>query len=425
MQRDSLSSKSASFESLSSNRGVINKCTISEISLKIPEALQESVVMTNPKNNFLTKWDATLLTGYTGPTGSPGSTGPIGRHGTAGQTGATGPIGTTGPTGNTGQSGVATLTGATGPSGRTGVTGPRGVPGSATNTGETGPPGDYGPTGIDGFPGTSLYMGPTGPTGPMGPTGPTGLPGIALQTGPTGPTGPATGPTGPIGPQGEFVTPTGPTGPSNWGLATYHTISEVNQPYYDLPNGSGTYQDIRDTPSGGLTVYLPAMEPDGKHYVFCNNSPNQVILQATIAFTWLTTGNANSFFNPNVPPTDQTSVLFSNPFFRRNEMYTYDSLFYQLQGILAMFATVTKLRSPTGSREYAFQRLPTVANNWLFQSGVGSLWTALGVGVNGGNPVTTGDVFTGNIVTTIPPGGSVFLINDARQYKWQLGFGNL
>jgi hypothetical protein len=285
-----------------------------------------------------------------------------------------------------------------------------------------GPDGPQGPTGSAGTPGTALFTGPSGSVGHPGATGPTGNPGTSSETGPTGATGPVTGPTGPVGPTGPLSVPfVGPTGPSNWGLVTYGTISVSNVDYFDLPSNSGTYQSIANAPVG-FTVHLSPLETNGKRYVFANNSSNAVTVVASNTFTWDATGNANSFFCSNVPPINQTSSVFAYPFFSTVATYTYNTLLPQLQGMLGEWTNVSQLRGPGGSQRYSFLRSPSTFNTWLFQPGVGSLWTALGItGNQSGNPVNTGDVFTGSTLLTLAVGKSGFVIYDSINSRWLTG----
>lgn len=428
--QQTITSSSSSFETLSSSQGVFNKCTIAELSLKIPVALQQTVVMTNPINNFLTQYDLSLIIGppFQSPTGPTGPTGHIGQTGTAALTGPTGPLGPTGPTGPTGPAGVASLTGPSGPTGPVGATGSIGPPGSATNTGATGPQGVTGYSGPMGPAGFAQFTGPSGPTGPKGVTGPTGPAGIANETGPTGATGSYTGATGPDGPPGDITMPVGPTGPSNWGLATSNTIIELSLGYYDVPIGSGTYQSLLQA-TQAFRIYLPAIESDGKHYVFTNNTSEQLTLYATTTFDWNATGNANTFFCPNDPPTDQTAAVFANPFFSTVANYTYDSLLPQLQSMLGAWASVSQSRDTNGAQLYAFSRNLFESSSWLFQPGPGSLWTALGlIGDQTTDIITTGDVFTDYPVATVDSGKSIFVIYSAKSTgsdRWQVGYGNL
>lgn len=337
-------------ETIAANRAVIGKCSIGELSLKIPMGLQDNFLLTNPTTSSLSQFN-----------------------------GATGPF--------------------------------------------DGPDGPQGPTGSAGTPGTALFTGPSGTVGYAGSTGPTGNPGTSSETGPTGATGSVTGPTGPVGPTGPLSVPfIGPTGPTNWGLVTYGTISVLNVDYFDLPSNSGTYQSITNAPASGLTVLLSTLETNGKRYVFANNSTNVVTVKASNTFTWDATGNANSFFCSNVPPIDQTSAVFVYPFFSTVATYTYDTLLPQLQGMLGEWTNVSKLRTPNGSQRYSFLRSPFTFNTWLFQPGVGSLWTALGITNNqSGNPVNTGDVFTGSTLLTLAVGKSGFVIYDSINSRWLSG----
>jgi len=139
--------KDSAFENFRSNRGVFNKCSINDISLRIPLGVQENIVMVNPVTGALSQWNSDYILGTTGPTGPTGPIGPEGLPGTDTDTGATGPVGPTGSTGPAGANGTNSNTGATGPTGPTnGSTGPTGQTGPAG--GQTGPTGAFSPSGI-------------------------------------------------------------------------------------------------------------------------------------------------------------------------------------------------------------------------------------------------------------------------------------
>ena len=411
--------KDSSLESVSANRGVFNKCTIAELSLKLPIGVQQNIVMSNSANS-LSQANVGLTPGAsTGPTGSSGNTGPIGSPGAAALTGPTGPQGPTGPTGNIGPPGVATFTGATGLTGPTGPSGPTGIPGIALATGPTGPIGNTGPTGPIGIPGTATLTGASGQTGPTGSTGRTGPQGTATFTGPTGPTGSLTGPTGSVGPTGQIVEP-GPTGPSNWGLVSSNYI-QYYVSYYDIAQGSATYQSINNILPGGLTIYLPGVEADGKIYQFSNNSTYIVTIKRSTTFFWNATGNANDFFCSNVPPINQSAAVFAHPFFSTVATYTYNTLLPQLQGMLGEWADVQYSRTTEGAQRYSFTRRQTF-DNWLFGPAPYSLWYALGITSNQtSQPVITGDVFTQSPILTLSAGKSGYVIYNASSSSWVVG----
>ena len=281
-----MQNNASSFEAVRSNRGVFNKCAITDLSLKLPIGVQQNVVMANPENGLLTKWDSAYFTGHPGPIGNTGATGVTGAQGTFSNTGATGPTGQPGPTGPTGVTGANTNTGATGPTGNYGPIGPTGPQGSQANTGTTGPSGRTGLAGPRGLPGLNSNTGATGATGPTGRTGASGQTGTLASTGATGYTGPAGGPTGPTGQTGPNGGITGPTGPfATNGIVTFGEIRQLFPLayYYNLPANSATYQSVTLSNSNGLGVILPLNESHGKRYVFSNLTPYLVEVYADVA----------------------------------------------------------------------------------------------------------------------------------------------
>ena len=415
------------FQSLSSSRGVFNKCTITDLALKIPVFAQENVIMTTatPTTSSLSQYDGTELFGRTGAIGIKGPTGQNGLPANQTATGATGRTGlNTGPTGPTGVPGSRTNTGATGRTGNTGPTGATGLSGNLSNTGPTGWSGPTGPTGPDGIPGSSVNTGDTGESGMRGNSGPTGVPGTESNTGATGPTGPENGPTGPTGPTGEAGGLTGPTGPvSPTGLVSYSEIVVSGETYYDIIPGSNTYQVIKQTPAGVLDIRLPEIgtEPGGKVYYIINNTSEICNIIPTKQFYWNGSGNANSLIVDNI---DRSATVFTDPFFSNPATYTYNSLLAALERMVSPWFTVSQVRNQQGEMKYSFFLNPEYST-FSFNPLTGSLWSQMNLNSASQptNPIVSADVFRTAPLTLINlgPMKTVVLVFNSESNTWIIG----
>lgn len=411
--------KDTSYESIAASRGIFNKCTISELALKIPIGLQQNVLMATPMAGHLSQFDRSNISLGTGPTGATGPTGPVGTPGSQTNTGATGSISnSTGPTGPTGIPGSLTNTGASGSTGTIGPSGPTGYPGWLTKTGSTGPIGTTGPSGPTGAPGTSVNTGASGATGETGQSGPTGLHGSQTNTGPTGPTGRADGPTGPTGSTGRPGGQTGATGPeSPVGLVSYSRVLLSSQ-YYDISPNSNTYQLINGVPAGIVRIGLPpsTTETVGKYYVLANNTEQLIFIYATLPYSWAGTGNGNFVEVDNV---DQSPIINADPFFTRVATYSYQSLFPEVERMLSPWFTVSKTLELTGQRTYSVLRNPGYSQS-LFQAELGSLWIDLGL-TGTANPLVSVDIFSDPVpLILIAPGRTGAFVNNGVIGNWQV-----